>query len=64
MSKDVLERLKEWHERFGVEIEHVDDIRDAIAEIEYLRSLAGAVMRGESHADIKARTGHKESAHD
>lgn len=60
MSEDILDRLRSRLNCGSDEDVEADWIA-AIAEIEYLRSLAGAVMRGESHADIKARTGHKES---
>lgn len=60
MQPDILERLREWKgyqagevNNWGPELTVV--LTDAIAEIEFLRSVAGAVSRGESHADIKAR---------
>ena len=41
----------------------VTDWRDAIAEIEHLRSLAGKVSRGFTFADIKAQAKNHEGPH-
>ena len=49
---DILERLRQVDSPSG---SIMDIVRDAIAEIEYLRSVAGAVSDGLTLADIKAR---------
>jgi hypothetical protein len=65
---DILERLKRWAEIPPRDIvggkadwvAHLKvDLVEAIADIDHLRRLAGAVSRGESHAEIrdKARKG-------
>lgn len=54
MQPDILERLKAYdHEAWTDHLRKC--VREAAAEIEFLRSIAGVVTRGESHADIKAR---------
>lgn len=51
MQPDILERLKAYdHEGWTSDLREC--VREAIAEIEFLRSIAGAVTRGESYADI------------
>lgn len=63
---DILERLHQWTSYEPGTPLDVDGARDravalradlteAIAEIKHLRSLAGAVSRGEDMADIKAK---------
>ncbi len=65
MSEDIVERLKELIvnlPRPGAvlpEGEIISTLRDAIAEIEFLRTHAGAVTRGESFDDIAKRVGRQ-----
>lgn len=63
MKSDVLERLAKWAEfkqgetmpnNWGPELHQ--DLLDAIEEIKFLRSVAGAVTQGQSFADIKRET--------
>lgn len=54
MQPDILERLKAYDSE-GWTSDLRECVREAVSEIEFLRSVAGAVTRGESHADIKAR---------
>lgn len=65
---DIIERLKKWVVYKNGDVPahaHMTnwgealraDLTDAIAEIEFLRTNAGAVSRGESHADLKRRQG-------
>lgn len=57
MSEDIIERLKEVGRMFGPESSYLKTIMDAIAEIEFLRTHAGAVTRGDSFDDILRKTG-------
>lgn len=60
MQSDIVERLKFWLPMHVADLTHEengrlgDHLRDAIAEIEYLRSLTGPVSRGGNFADIAA----------
>lgn len=64
MSQDVVERAREFVARdiggrSGYEHNAITLIEELIKEVEFLRSHAGAITRGESFDDIAKRVGRQ-----
>lgn len=57
MNEDIIERLRDSAKTFNPDSRLGRLISDAISEIEFLRTHAGAVTRGDSFDDIMRKTG-------